>query len=240
MRAADLCTFCARFHAWRKGASCTRYLERCVQCACESEKRGRQLGRKQSMHQERDFSIHVIEPEGYETRLARVERIRTHQHPTGLDPGLVLPTSFAPFVVVTASGCVRVSASAPRLFHGAGLPVPQAARALVLQLVNTSHDLPSLVSVSFCPHAVADVTRSLEILLCQPPAPAPQAVRTLLGAFADPNLRAGDGTTPLHEAATRRNLSLCQALISSGADINAPLLRQTPRSISGLRPSQVR
>ncbi len=47
------------------------------------------------------------------------------------------------------------------------------------------------------------------------------AVRTLLAAGADPNVKAPDGSTPLHQAVTARQVAIVRALVAGGARLDA-------------------
>jgi uncharacterized protein len=47
------------------------------------------------------------------------------------------------------------------------------------------------------------------------------AVNLLLAAGADPNVKAPDGSTPLHQAVTLRQVPIVRALVSAGADLGA-------------------
>lgn len=47
------------------------------------------------------------------------------------------------------------------------------------------------------------------------------AVRTLLAAGADPNVKAPDGSTPLHQAVTARQVAIVRALVAAGARLDA-------------------
>ena len=49
----------------------------------------------------------------------------------------------------------------------------------------------------------------------------PRAVRLLLDAGADPNARATDGTTPLHECVEEGGLEVARLLVAAGADVTA-------------------
>jgi len=47
------------------------------------------------------------------------------------------------------------------------------------------------------------------------------AVKTLLAAGADPNVKAPDGSTPLHQAVAARQVGIIQALVAAGAKLDA-------------------
>ena len=47
------------------------------------------------------------------------------------------------------------------------------------------------------------------------------AVKTLLAAGADPNAKAPDGSTPLHQAVAARQVAIIQALVAGGAKLDA-------------------
>jgi hypothetical protein len=47
------------------------------------------------------------------------------------------------------------------------------------------------------------------------------AVKTLLAAGADPNVKAPDGSTPLHQAVQARQIPIIRALVASGAKLDA-------------------
>jgi ankyrin repeat protein len=47
------------------------------------------------------------------------------------------------------------------------------------------------------------------------------AVKTLLAAGADPNVKAPDGSTPLHQAVTARQVGIVRALVAAGAKLDA-------------------
>jgi ankyrin repeat protein len=47
------------------------------------------------------------------------------------------------------------------------------------------------------------------------------AVKTLLAAGADPNVKAPDGSTPLHQAVTARQVPIIRALVAGGARLDA-------------------
>ena len=48
-----------------------------------------------------------------------------------------------------------------------------------------------------------------------------EAVRTLLAAGANPNVKAPDGSTPLHQAVTARQVGIIRALVEAGAKLDA-------------------
>src|SRR5207237_6642721 len=47
------------------------------------------------------------------------------------------------------------------------------------------------------------------------------AVKTLLAAGADPNAKAPDGATPLHQAVPARQVAIIRALVGAGAKLDA-------------------
>jgi ankyrin repeat protein len=47
------------------------------------------------------------------------------------------------------------------------------------------------------------------------------AVKTLLAAGADPNVKAPDGSTPLHQAVQARQVPIIRALVQAGAKLDA-------------------
>ena len=48
-----------------------------------------------------------------------------------------------------------------------------------------------------------------------------EAVNVLLAAGANPNVKAPDGSTPLHQAVTARNIGIIRALVAAGAKLDA-------------------
>ena len=48
-----------------------------------------------------------------------------------------------------------------------------------------------------------------------------EALKLLLAAGADPNVKAADGTTPLHEAVQEEQVAMIRALVAGGAKLDA-------------------
>jgi hypothetical protein len=46
-------------------------------------------------------------------------------------------------------------------------------------------------------------------------------MKVLLAAGANPNVKAGDGSTPLHQAVTAQNVAMIRALAGAGASLDA-------------------
>jgi hypothetical protein len=53
------------------------------------------------------------------------------------------------------------------------------------------------------------------------PRDALEAVKLLLAAGADPNKKAADGSTPLHQAVTEQQVAIIRALVAAGAKLDA-------------------